>query len=916
MTASTLLPLLLLHAVTLEPASFPAEGTHQSILRVDTPSMVRITADDPSGTSCELVDHLRGPFASSGTPGREHCRLDVLLDAGVYKVRLEGARKAKGRTTLRATAFAELNDAPRKLTPGSEARLELRPGHQASFWVRVTQRGPITFRASGRTAGALHIWRDGKWLEELGARRNQVEVEPGQPIHEWWLERVMEPGDYRFTVYGTDEAKWTRGEPHDVLSVALGFPEAPEGRTTELTLPPWGFAAFALPKHRTVAFLSMEQAVNAATSLQLFRTEEGGATTVSSGSAAASCAIQPKALVPECAVHSGHDARHVLVVRGLPGTKVSLQWAPQLDETRARSGAYAPGPRTVFGFQPPETGEYLLSLHDVPVDEDAPPLSCLLERAQNSPDGVSDWTTKWDIVARDELTVSGTKPFRRAFNHDGQSSRIWFRIGASGQYRVTSSGERNTRCELWLNEVGQWRRITSTDLKAGPCDLRTQLDEGSYELILHQGTPGIERVRITTEDALEGPDTAGKASCRFDGVQVQSGRQYRLRANRGGAIAARGFFLERGPVSLTHPVSIVVEPGGKVAIRLTAGQDVVARAVGSTLRCTWNGTAVGGGSRCAFSTGEATSTLELVNTGKTSLPVTLQHPARKAAVAAPSAHEVEQLELRAIRAGEAVHLDFERKQQHALVFRVNEPGLYDVTSTGLLATACDIRTPVVTRLASNESGGRGRNCLVAQYLRPGDYLLAVRTVGPSRGRAGIVVERRPVRVLDPLVADDQVFFRADAGELVQQTVVTRRAGEHHFGTTAPGAGLECRLEDDEGWPVVRVPTACEGSFTLPPGRFLWTQLPLTVESMRRTQVERVRDAAVLRGSKEHKVALNTAYAAELGEDGRDAFEFTVPVELDVRVTLTNGMQGRVFRLGDGAPKPVELIPPVETGTPI
>ncbi len=154
-----------------------------------------------------------------------------------------------------------------------------------------------------------------------------------------------------------------------------------------------------------------------------------------------------------------------------------------------------------------------------------------------------------------------------------------------------------------------------------------------------------------------------------------------------------------------------------------------------------------------------------------------------------------------------------------------------------------------------------------------------------------------------------MFFRAEAGELVQQPLVTREEGAHRVSTAAPGAALQCRLEDDEGWPVVRVPTACEGSFTLPAGRFLWTQLPLTVESMRHTRLQRDRGAEVLRGDKEHPVALNTTYAAELGEDGRDEYALTMPVALDVRVSLTHGMQARIYRLGEGAPKPVEQVPP-------
>ena len=49
-------------------------------------------------------------------------------------------------------------------------------------------------------------------------------------------------------------------------------------------------------------------------------------------------------------------------------------------------------------------------------------------------------------------------------------------------------------------------------------------------------------------------------------------------------------------------------------------------------------------------------------------------------------------------------------------------------------------------------------------------------------------------------------------------------------THAPGATLACRLEDREGWPLVAVPAPCSMTATLQAGRYVWTQLPLSVES--------------------------------------------------------------------------------------
>ncbi|MGC4000340.1 MAG: hypothetical protein QM767_24030 [Anaeromyxobacter sp.] len=230
-----------------------------------------------------------------------------------------------------------------------------------------------------------------------------------------------------------------------------------------------------------------------------------------------------------------------------------------------------------------------------------------------------------------------------------------------------------------------------------------------------------------------------------------------------------------------------------------------------------------------------------------------------------------------------------------------------------MATACTLRTATVVQLAQDQGGGRGRNCLVAAYLDPGSYLLTVRATGRSRGRAGVVLEHRPVRELAPVADDGEAFFRVPAGELVRERLSVAAAGPHALSTSAPGATLQCRLEDPEGWPLFRVPGRCELELPLPAGELLWTQLPLTVESMRHTRLAPVRPPEVLRGEAPHPVALWTPYVVELSGGGHDTFDFTLVADLDLRVTLTNGMQGRLYR--EGEDRPVELVPAAGGGSP-
>src|SRR5689334_16230429 len=110
---------LLLSAVTLSPLTVPATGRASALLTLEKPAMVRLTAQSASGTACEVVDRVRGPFAQDGEPGRRNCAVDLLLDQGSYKLRLDSARRGKGTARLSAVEFTELNAAPQRLVPGS-----------------------------------------------------------------------------------------------------------------------------------------------------------------------------------------------------------------------------------------------------------------------------------------------------------------------------------------------------------------------------------------------------------------------------------------------------------------------------------------------------------------------------------------------------------------------------------------------------------------------------------------------------------------------------------------------------------------------------------------------------------------------------------------------------------------------------
>ncbi len=908
--ALSTLSLLLVHAASLSVSTVPGAGRHEALLTLDAPAAIHLSARSASGTACEVIDRVRGPFARAGSVGGTNCELDLLLDAGQYKVRLESPRRGKGQVTLTATPFQELNAASTRLVPGSGVLTALKPGQQASWWLSVKDRSIPWVRVAGRHAGDVRLWRNGEWLEPQGPSRTLVSPRPGQPMHEWWLDSTLEPGEYQLVVYGRDSTTVTGSSVDDSLTVEMGFRPGPPERTVAFTLPPSGFFAVQVPSQSLAGVLTLDAAPPSTTELQLLR---GGRSPV------ASCRLEKGALVPECSasVH-GAGALTVMVVRGPPGLRGQLEWAEyRTDQASPSFGGYYGPSTTRLGFSG-NFGRALLAVHDLPHDTDSAPLGCQLE--QLAPDG-----SVAAIVARDVLRLGDGERLEREFNYDEGGAVLWFEVGSGGnvlqrvglssrRYRIATSGGRKSSCEVYrVGGTGELKRLTQTDPEAKACNQLLALDPGVYQLQLSGGLSGVESLRIEPDGEKDAKPITARGGCLLPSVSLGAA-YYRLTLSRRGAVVVRGLGLQALPLTGSEPLHLQLDARRTVELPLRLGAQVTVRSAGGVaFGCALKAGAVRArAGECVVASG-TTDTLTLANPGDAPLNLTLGAPGALPALTAPAAYQPTLAPLPKIAPETPTHFDFALQQTHSVTFEVDTPGLYEVTTQGLLSTACRLRTPVIDGVAGDQRGGRGRNCLIQTYLQKGRYLFSASTVGASRGRGALFLSRRPPKEHAALSGEAEQFFRVEAGELVQQRLTVKTAGAYELATTDQGSSpLACRLDDPQGWPVERVPTNCSSTRSLLAGTYLWTQLPLTVESMRRTQLKKVRDAVTLKGNKPHRLEAFTWYTAELGADGKDEFLFSLEGETPLDVVLTAGMQGRVFRLEkDKAPKAVEVVPPMQ-----
>jgi hypothetical protein len=900
---------------TVNPAVVDAVGDAQVILTVPRAGMVRVVVDSEVGTACTLVDHQRGPFVSDGVVGKSSCAVDVLLDAGLYKVRLTSpadptpktSKKAKSserpRARVRAIAFSDVDDV-RLLPRGRSATAVVPPGRQVSHLIRVERRREVVLDVAGRSVGDVRLWRDGAFVEDVAFTSTVLRPAPGRPMWHHHLETVLDAGDYVLVAAGTQAQAFTTGQDDDTVIVAHDARPLPDGGAVALTLPAWGFSSLRAPAGALAVMLTASPGAEVKVeSTAVVRDAELGERRRGCGRG---CTVSATGLQRGCSFVTGDDDHlgTVFSISGPAGAAVKLLAVPSGPRVDGRGFGPAHAAVGVKLASPSP----LLSVVGFPPSLDDAPLSCALER-------LDDDGRVLGTVAVDAPSLGWTQAWKRRFNVDGTATAVWLELEKPGLYSIDTDKAVNASCDVYSLAGGERTRIGGAD---APCATRLTLPKGPVEIRLTGGIAGVQTLRVGASGvaALVGDDRLAppRTGCVFATgqrlAQPLSPGRYRVRTSSGRSDAFLGVMT--ATPGLSAPVVVAVDPGRPVSLPLDAGTGFAASAAlmddASRLRCDVDGVAVPGclrapgdaAGRATFGIADDAGPL-LVTLRRPPTPTT--EPALVGAVPTPAPLPV-------VTAGTPKPFDLDGGAARSFLVDVQRPGIYRIETTGLLATACAVRTATSASLFSGEKNGRGRNCRVEAFLKPGRFRVDVRAIGQSRGRASLQLVPLPSVDGGPLVVGDERYFAVPASTPATHRLESR-GGPLDVTVEARDATLSCRLDDDDGWPLLPPPHACRLQEQVPAGRHVLTVFPLSVESRRMARASTATTAKVLRGDGTHALALNVPAQAVLGADGKDRFRFTLTADVEVGIVLGNAMQGRLRQEREGQPGDVVgIVPPV------
>jgi len=850
--------------VRVAPAAVPAAGRQTAVVTVPRFGRYSLAVASKSGVALTVVDRMSGPGERNGTPGETDGRADVFLDRGEVRLVLNGDPKAKGRATLSARPFVEGNGAtPLRLVEGKPVETTLGDVEQRSWWISVEARRYVAFEAAGRRLTDLRLWRDGSWLHAAEPESEVTMPQPGRPLRVIRLAADLAPGLYLLSAYGGPGEPWAEESDASPLHLRWGLPRVGIAGRARHVVGPSGIDRYLVGGGATYFNLEVPEARAISFSASDWTESrpfvEGGERG----------AIDKKTNPPEAAIRTGGrtDGLTLVTVRGEAGQPYVLTHFELRDRYPIRgSGDYWVG--TIPSSDPRDA-----------VDQ----TGLLLDDVSRTP------------IRTAAAEIDLGKPWAGRGNLDGELT-LFFQVGSAGRYVIDAAGV-DAKIRV-LPALGEG----TPELK--PFELRgrgtVDLDPGYWQLTAQPVKKGIVTLSLHAEKEKAPAPAAPRGGILFPSVALSDRHGYTLVVGTRPRVVS-GLVLRSLPMDLTEPVPVAVRPGQTISVpfEATEEQTLIAETEdGGALPISVDGAPPVPRPRVAKGRHEARVTLG------GDAPRVVSLAARPRAFEKdvplpplPDGALAALPKFPALLEGVAQGLDLAKDETATFNVTVPQPALYRIETTGLLATGALLRTRTVTQFRSEAENGVGRNALVADFLREGDYQVTVQPRGLSAGHLGVGLTK--TRVVDGGAVTDGVPARLslDAGEAASLVLDVKRAGSYRIRARGFKRTFAVRLEDAEGWPLLKPGIDGDLRQTLPKGTYRLVVLPTAVPARVVVSLDRSASALAFRGHGPHALPLDKKAAARWMEPAAgaervpDRFTFTMPAEAAVKVVLTAGMEG-------------------------
>lgn len=875
---------------SLSPPTAPSSGEgfpapEYFSFTLDEPERVAVTVKSDAGAAIALMDRASGVLARDGSIGRRDGRIDILLDAGEYRVESRTLRE-EDRPDIRVTAFASVPvDAGLLMhsPPGDFHEGRLGDLEQCSYWISVADDEPIVLEALGRSLSEVRIWKDGVWI--LAERPTVKEYAPQSGRIMGYAEVYLTPGEgnYLVTFYGGPMRPWEDENDENPFYVRRGAVYLGETVDANTVISPMGRDAFIVSGDATV--FEVENPDFEPVTIGVSGRLSGGRFAASRRASVTRDAESTRARLT---TSQAKESRW-LYVQGTPGDAVHLRAIPSREY--------------YYIEDPPAGSRYLVSTVSSLDADHAIDATAMVIRG-------GDGKEKRDEVVRSSfLTAGADKPLYREINSSGQIAFV-VDLDVPGKWSILHSNDDQHVAASFI----PLREVATVDepeqKTTNPAVFN--LEAGPHLVILWTGRPGVLKFVLhhgsyrNPSALFDTPAPLPRQDFTFitDTNEIFPGSKHVILINpRGGPVNA--LFVEQLPLSLEKPVPLTLAAGEELEIP-------VRPRVRGTLSSGYASVAIereGVPLTDDKPLDTAYSVLAVKNNGEATRTFVLRlDPLPEKSFTVPEIPELVDL-FPLLLPGEPVYFDCRKDESRRFLLQVRQPGFYRLMTTGRLSTRISTRTRVTVDGARAEMNGPGRNAMVLGFFRTGTYLVEARTLGPSAGRMGLVMEAPALEDLGSLAADTWYRSKLPAESGLTATMAVAEPGRFSFTSFGLYGSSKLRVEDADGWPL-QDDRLGRGLYRL----YAW---PQDVPNRRLTGWFRKASEENLPEDGVWPVELNGSISRVWMEsEGRRYQEFSLvsPAALPVSLRLPGGMEWRIVAaegdiLAEGTGKGECKLPP-------
>lgn len=840
---------------------------------LNEPMAVSITAQSKRGTRISLIDRMAGTLDTSGSVGTSDGRIDEFLDAGEYKITAECDEKAPVKLIVKS--FKNVNRKEDRTfflnsTPGEYLKANLKDAELRDFWVYIADDQPLIMEIMGRNLKDCTIWKDGKWKIDSSFINIRREVAEGQPMMFFEFNSTLPEGYYLIKCIGGGTIPWAteKNGEQNPFYIRRGTETINSGELKAVKVSPFGHDAY-LYQNADLFVATPENP----TELSLKSTKyTPGNSRFQHG--------DTKKITPEddiCILKTGYyrDSQRSIIVSAPEGTVINLGAFIDSSSTSfsIKSNNYKSERYWINGFIP-ESGNSKLDITPILADN-------------------SKWVKKAGFI-----NINKDKAFARKSNLFS-STDYFIHIEEKITLCIEELGDNtNAKAEFVFTNFRDLNDYDYYSEKHKTGDTIT-LKAGFYVLEINPIKKGIHHFSIFPRPfgivtAAKAKESAEKYENIYPGGDLSSfnwpdvtlnhtkASRFQLLMNNQ---SSKVINIRELPLKLNKDfLTLVLSPGESVPLEISVDKSSKAVISGQNYELiNSRGLPVG-----LLKTGIHNITLTNTGNKREIYSIGTYGLTKISRIKPPAAMDLKDL-LPSIGTGKPSFNDYKRSEYKQFLLVVDEPGLYRLETTGRLRMSLKVRTPNITSLYSESENGIGRNALVNTFLKPGYYLVETETIGKSKGRAGLLLNKNPLTNAEELHIGSVSRRNVSAGEAIKYPVKIKKEGEYLFSTMLLGSKSRLRLEDSEGWPlyISQNPRESLKRF-LHPGNYYYYSLPGPYESRRVTALDKIDSTG-----NGDTMPLNGVVSSTWRENGNripDNYDFSLTADHSGYITIPEGFE--------------------------